>query len=233
MNKRIFAVVAIAFFMVLPLFAATQRVQALSTTVSVQSMGGSYDYTYFYVNIGDRINFTLNVAGVSSLWSWKVNMTWNDTMLHLAPTNNVTEGPFLDGAGATMFIVAPPTLGNIPELSSTLLENVSVSGSGPLAYTSFTVQNYGNTTINITDTRLLDPSGNDISNTPVSKIIALRLKGDVTGDNKVDIVDVATVAKQFGRKVPPASEVVDINHDGKIDITDVALTAKNFGRHYP
>jgi parallel beta-helix repeat protein len=72
--------------------------------------------------------------------------------------------------------------------------------------------------------------------------------GDLTGgtpnawdfvpDGKVDIVDVAVVAKCFGQKVPPAPANCDVSGttigvpDGKIDITDVATVAKHFGEHY-
>jgi hypothetical protein len=72
--------------------------------------------------------------------------------------------------------------------------------------------------------------------------------GDLTGgtnnaldfvpDGRVDIVDVAVVAKFFGQKVPPAPGNVDVAGsilgvpDGKIDITDVATVAKQFGKHY-
>jgi hypothetical protein len=73
--------------------------------------------------------------------------------------------------------------------------------------------------------------------------------GDLTGgtpnaydfvpDGKVDIVDVAVVAKFLGQKVPPAPGNCDVSGptpglpDGKIDISDVALVAKLYGEHYP
>jgi hypothetical protein len=73
--------------------------------------------------------------------------------------------------------------------------------------------------------------------------------GDLTGgtpnaldfvpDGKVQIVDIAVVARYFGQKVPPAPPNCDVSGttigvpDGKIDITDVATVAKHFGEHYP
>ena len=67
---------------------------------------------------------------------------------------------------------------------------------------------------------------------------------DITGpngwpDGRVDITDVAMVAKCFGQKVPPAPANCDVSGptvgvpEGKIDISDVALVAKHFGEHYP
>ncbi len=58
---------------------------------------------------------------------------------------------------------------------------------------------------------------------------------DVTYDGKVDITDVATVAKAFGSIFGPPISVRwiqkgDINNDRKIDINDVAYGAKQFGK---
>jgi len=240
MNKKIYAV-ALAIFIVMPLLAAaaTLRVQAQSTTISlIDQSVTAQTHTYFYDKIGTTINLTLYVQDVSSLWSWKVNMTWDSSMLQLAPANNVTEGPFLssNGASTTLFIEAPPTPGNIPELSSTLLENTSVSGSGALATISFTVLNYGNTTINITDARLLNPAGTDITTiAPISNPIELRLPGDVDGNNVVNMADVIAALKAFGSYPgsPRWNPAADINSLGKIDMGDVIAILIHFGQHYP
>jgi len=170
MNKRIYAVI-IAILMVLPLLAATQRVQAQSTTISlIDTSVPLQTHTYYYVKYPPLssavINLTLYVQDVSSLWSWKVNVTWDNSMLQLAPANSVTEGPFLssNGATTTLFLESPPTPGNIAEVSSTLLENTSVSGSGALAYLAFTPQSLNiTTTITISGIRLLNTAGNDIT----------------------------------------------------------------------
>jgi hypothetical protein len=239
MNKRIYAV-ALAIFMLMPLLAAaTQRVQAQSTTISLIDQSViEQTHTYFYADIGATINLTLYVQDVSSLWSWKVNVTWDNSMLQLAPANNVTEGPFLssNGASATLFMEAPPTAGNIPELSSTLLENSSVTGSGALATISFTVENFGNTTINITDTRLLNPAGADITTiAPISKTLTVRLPGDITGVNMVSMSDVVIALKAFG-STPGTSRwnpAADINNVGKIDMSDIIAILVHFGQHYP
>jgi len=241
MNKRIYAI-AIAIFMVMPILAAvaTQRVQAQSTpTISLldTSIPSTYNraHTYWYVKAGATINLTLYVNDVSSLWSWKVNVTWDPSVLQLAPTNNVTEGPFLSSTGTTLFMEAPPTPGNIPELSSTLLENASVSGSGALAYIAFTPLTLNvTTTITITDIRMLNTSGNDIATiAPVSTTYVIRLLGDVTGQDKVDIRSVHAVATAYGENVPPAPQSLDVTYQGKIDIRSVHAVAAQYGSHYP
>ena len=78
--------------------------------------------------------------------------------------------------------------------------------------------------------------------------VAVAGVGDLTGgtpnaldfvpDGKVDIVDIAIVARYFGQKAPPAPPNCDVTGptigvpDGKVQIDDVATVAKQFGKHY-
>lgn len=59
------------------------------------------------------------------------------------------------------------------------------------------------------------------------------LTGDVNGDGKVDITDIALVGKHFG--TTPSSHNwdarCDLNSDGKVDITDMSIVARAFGTH--
>jgi len=72
----------------------------------------------------------------------------------------------------------------------------------------------------------------------------VAMVGDVAGigsfpttlpDGKVDIKDLATIAKCYGANYPDAKYVpnYDLNDDGKIDIKDLALAAKNYGKIDP
>jgi len=77
-------------------------------------------------------------------------------------------------------------------------------------------------------------------NTFVDGWVIIAMVGDLTGpsgfpDGKVDIRDVAAVAKLFGVIYPNPQYVsnYDVNNDGKIDIKDVATVAKNFGQIDP
>jgi len=58
-----------------------------------------------------------------------------------------------------------------------------------------------------------------------------RLKGDVSGDCKVDIVDLATVGSTFGKTLGTAgyNAAADLNNDGTINIVDLVLVAGSFG----
>jgi len=55
--------------------------------------------------------------------------------------------------------------------------------------------------------------------------------GDVNGDGKVDIKDMAVVAQAFGSYTghPKYNPAADVNQDGWVDIRDLAMVAKNFG----
>jgi subtilisin family serine protease len=53
--------------------------------------------------------------------------------------------------------------------------------------------------------------------------------GDVTGDNSIDIFDLALIGSRFGRSDPET----DLNVDGTVDILDLVLTAANYKRRGP
>ncbi len=55
------------------------------------------------------------------------------------------------------------------------------------------------------------------------------IAGDVNGDNRIDILDLAFIAYHFGSQTASA----DINGDAKIDILDLSLVGANFGRTGP
>ena len=59
-----------------------------------------------------------------------------------------------------------------------------------------------------------------------------KLKGDVSGDCKVDIVDLATVGATFGKTTGATgfNPNADLNNDGTINIVDLVLVAGNFGQ---
>jgi hypothetical protein len=62
--------------------------------------------------------------------------------------------------------------------------------------------------------------------------IRLTLPGDLTGDRKVDVKDVAIVAKSFG-STPGWGRwdpLADLDCNYKIDVKDVAFVAKNYGK---
>lgn len=68
--------------------------------------------------------------------------------------------------------------------------------------------------------------------------INVRLFGDITGSNglpdgRVNMKDIALIARHFGETVPPASPSMDIYPDGTINMNDIGIAAAHFGEHYP
>jgi len=62
-------------------------------------------------------------------------------------------------------------------------------------------------------------------------ITVSTLVGDLNGDGKVDIKDIAIVSKAYGSQLgdPNWNPVADVNGDGKVDIKDVAIVASHYG----
>jgi len=65
--------------------------------------------------------------------------------------------------------------------------------------------------------------------------VVVSLRGDVTGDGKVEGKDIALIAKAFGTLVGQSGYVpnADVNDDGRIDGKDIAVASKNYGAHFP
>ncbi len=74
---------------------------------------------------------------------------------------------------------------------------------------------------------------NFTNNQLVYGTFTVRLKGDVSGDCKVDIVDLATVGTQFGKTTATLgfNYNADLNNDGQVNIVDLVLVASAFGQH--
>jgi len=100
---------------------------------------------------------------------------------------------------------------------------------------SYTISSYATLVLGETDTT---------DNTYVDGDVIVAMIGDISGplrvpDGRVDIRDVALVAKHFGQDVPPALPNCDLTGpttgvpDGKVDIRDIAIVAKNFGKIDP
>jgi hypothetical protein len=73
---------------------------------------------------------------------------------------------------------------------------------------------------------------NIADNTFVDGTITETILGDVTGDFKVDIIDIATIARAYGAYPghPKWNPNADLDDNNKIDIIDIAKAAKNYGK---
>lgn len=79
---------------------------------------------------------------------------------------------------------------------------------------------------------------NTANNNSTESWVIVSLIGDITGpkgwpDGKVDMRDIAVIARCFGSKPGDSNwnPNADINGDGRVDMRDIALVARNFGSH--
>ncbi len=58
--------------------------------------------------------------------------------------------------------------------------------------------------------------------------------GDLTGDNIVDVLDLAMVGMAYGSCAGETSYVglADLNIDGLVDMRDVSTVARNYGKNW-
>lgn len=76
------------------------------------------------------------------------------------------------------------------------------------------------------------------------EVVTVSMAGDVAGkgtfpnttpDGKIDIIDLAAIAKCYGADYPNPRyyAIYDINDDSKIDVKDLAIAARNYGKTDP
>jgi hypothetical protein len=112
-------------------------------------------------NIGDTFEVDVNATGITDLYAFQFDLTFDPTILE---ADSVTEGAFLPSGGTTFFI--PGTIdnvgGDISANADTLIGAISgVTGDGTLAEFDFTALADGTSAISFANNILLDSSLND------------------------------------------------------------------------
>jgi len=139
--------------------------------------------SFLSAKVGETIQVNLEISNVQDLWAWDIEeLTWNSQILNLT---SATEGPFLQKEGQTMFLypsasVVPIANGNIPEISDTLMELSSVSGTGDIVSLNFIVVSTGTCNINFGEVIAYAPPP-DLANPDEQTSIAITaVNGTVT-----------------------------------------------------
>ena len=180
------------------------------------------------VSVGEKFTATLRVSDVRELSGAQFILAFNPAVLEVADVN---EGAFLSQDGSRTFFQVTKIDNVGGELSGIRLARLrqsGVSGSGVLLQVVFRVKGAGNSGLMLRDVKLGNASGGQIPpNVSVATVRASPVP-DVTGDGRVDILDLVLVSRHFG----PASAApagVDINGDGAVDILDLILLAHHLG----
>jgi hypothetical protein len=182
-----------------------------------------------------------------------VQATSNAATITVGPRNpevaitNVTCSKTVVGRGyeANVTVTLVDLAANSEMANITVYANASIIGSQNVTLpsgnsTDFTFTwnttgfAYGNYTISAYAIPLTNETNPPTSNFTGGKV-TVTIVGDVNGDFKVDMKDIALVARAFG-STPSSSNWnpnADINGDGMVNMRDIALAARNFGQHYP
>ena len=191
-----------------------------------------------------------STTGFSMLQSASINVTGPGSItgnyatdIHDVTVTSITTNNTWFYQGQTASInVTVSNIGDFPEnVWITLYSNIT-TGTSINAYPvsldlgqSYTLQFIWNTAsvrcLNYTLTAVATiPTG---SNTLSGVTITARLLGDVNGDGRVDMKDIAMVARSFGSTPasPNWNPAADLNGDGTVNMKDIAIVARNFGQH--
>jgi len=115
----------------------------------------------------DNITVAIHITDAVDLWSWKVRVTWDNTVLEIL---DLAQGEF-HPALPTLFLGVPnQPVGEIPELSDTSIAvpKTGVTGTGNLAYIRFHLQDMGMCYIRILDVIGLNVAGDEITIDPIT-----------------------------------------------------------------
>jgi PKD repeat protein len=146
------------------LIIAALTVSAFSLTANTKAQNSStatlsiLPSTVSLTQPGETFTLDINISGVSNLFLWDLNITWDPTALSLVGTPQ--EGAFLAQGGTTIFAAVPP-LANVTswvEMTDALISSNGVSGSGELASIEFEMTSQNSTTsIQISNVTLEQP----------------------------------------------------------------------------
>lgn len=212
------------------------------------------------LRVNDTFTVTVDLTNAENLVCWQVVLKYSGAGLKLNELWRPDDSVF-----AGHVVIAPPvvTAGDAMdglssgEICVSLLDDdvITKVDNGVLFKANFTVIAPGQWLIEVADIShplvpelhylgyisysfWMDSSLSTQNVAPGSNCTVLTvspLVGDVNGDFRVDIRDIAVAAKAFGTVSGDSrwNPAADVNRDGKVDLRDVALIAKNFGQHWP
>jgi hypothetical protein len=175
----------------------------------------------------------LNVGGVQDVKTWSVRVSWDPDILDLV---EVEKKEFLTDPGDpefdTIFTPSINHTGGYADISEAIIGlRPGISGSGSLANLTFISFQEGKSPIALSETVLLDSSGNSMEHFAESgKFNTIPLVGDLDSDYDVDAADLFILTQAYGSELGDANwnAVADLNGDLIVDAKDLRLLCHNW-----
>ncbi len=208
----------------------------INTEYNISIPGVNYTLSKTPINAGDTFNLDISARNVMDLADWRFDISSNPTVLEVLEVN---EGDFMKQNGGSTYFekgTIDNTTGKIEGLSSAILTDTGVNGTGVLLSVTFKAKTEVETQIALHNFQLLTISEEVIPAGPHEFIFAITPKeepleplvGDVNGDGEVNIRDMILVSRSFGKDASDNPQA-DVNQDGNINIQDLILVAQHLG----
>ncbi len=231
------------------------RVSGQDTTICVvnpTTENSSFLFSPSNAGIGTRFNATIWVYEVAELFTYQVFLVVDDELLNVTNAWIPTWDPGWVYAACEKTIEPDPALYDRDmdlsmesvKMGSAILTGDLFYGSGILAIIEFEIIHTPASGSIACDLFIDDPIDTFLLDYDIQDMTASRVNGhyeygatglgDLNGDFKVDVYDVATCCIAFGSFSfhPRWNPTADLNQDGRIDVKDLVLIAANFGEIY-
>jgi len=219
----------------------------VTSTASVFVNPAAFIQDYSALPIGSTFTVHVNVSGVTDLFSWQINLTWNKAILNLS---RISTGEFLLRT-VSESKTAAYQLGHVINrtdnaegytgMGESILGGVpGISGDGRLVSIEFLIVGYGSSNLTISlagnlSTTLLNSNGDSLTFTATNSYFRNALSGDANLDKTVNVFDILAVKSRWG--TTPASpnwiREYDVNNDDAINVFDILTVKANWGRTAP
>jgi hypothetical protein len=190
--------------------------------------GEVYDQGNFDVNAGQKL--TLQTPFNQSAHSISItSVVTTKTVIGEGFSANITVHAVNNGQHSETFNVT--TYANTTVIGTQQVIDLNATDEKVLTFiwntTGFAKGNY---TISAYAELVPDETNTGDSNVTSNKIIVLSIPGDINGDGKVDILDVATAAKAYGSSTGEQNfePNPDVNNDGIVNILDMSIIAREY-----
>ncbi len=187
-------------------------------------------YTYYCVIHPDYMNGIFNVRAVHDAAVTQISTSRNTAY------NSVTANPTQVNVTARNNGISTDSFAVWAKANSTLIGNQTITvapGATQIVIFSLNTQSLARGLYILTaNATKITNDANQANNQYIGGTFTVKLKGDVSGDCQVDIIDLATVGSTFGKTQGNSgfNPTADLNNDLAINIVDLVLVAGSFGQ---